>query len=283
MRYRTCIVDAPFLTRRAFEAGGPDAMVGAAMFKVVQIQREHGVGQVIFAWEARDAGHGMFRREMDEEYKARRKPPPAEYLDAIADLQRMLPLLGVYQATSEAEADDVAYTISSEWSGPHLLWSADKDWLQFVSDARPDPLCDYCHGRGERVWHTASCSEPDFCALAGGPGDCPGEVGPCPCVGEMVHLLKPDCKPRPRDVAPEDFRRPADQLVTPANIVEITGLDAVGWYEVLCLQGDAVDGMRGLPSVGAKPPPRPIWRASRPSTFSTTISRPILPLPSRRV
>lgn len=45
---------------------------------------------------------------------------------------------------------------------------------------RPDPECPWCGGSGERFFHTEGC-ESDFCALAGGIDDCPGQVEECPC------------------------------------------------------------------------------------------------------
>lgn len=198
--YRCATVDGSFATRRAYEANGPGAMFGSAVALYCRLVRDFGVSSVVFAWEARGAEKGGFRRRISSDYKSRRKPPTAEYIDACEELQRALPLLGAFQAWSPAEADDVAYTISREWPGPHLLWSADHDWAQFVT--------------------------------AG------------------THLLKPDCSQRPRDVAPDEWRRPGDTLVTPENIVEATGLTAAGWFEVLCLAGDPTDDIPGLPRVG---------------------------------
>ena len=198
--YRCCCVDSPFLTRRAWEANGPGALFGSAIALYCRLVRDFGVGQVYFAWEARGEEKGAFRRRISEDYKAQRKPPAQEYIEACEELQRYLPLLGAFQVWSPAEADDVAYTISTEWPGPHLLYSADKDWL--------------CH------------------------------------VAPGVHMLKPDCSRPPKDIPRDQWRRPADLLVTPENIVEATGLSAAGWFEVLCLAGDTSDNIPGLPRVG---------------------------------
>ncbi len=40
--------------------------------------------------------------------------------------------------------------------------------------------CDYCGGYGAIYEHTADCHN-DFCALAGGYGDCDGIIVPCAC------------------------------------------------------------------------------------------------------
>lgn len=198
--YRTCVIDAPFVTRRAFEVGGPSAVIGATLATLARLQRDHDIAQIVFAWEAR-AGGAAFRRRISADYKAKRPAPDGVYHEACAELHERLPMLGAHQAWCEAEADDVAATITRQWPGPHLLYAADKDWLQFVATG--------------------------------------------------VHMLKADCSQRPRDV-PDHWQRPADKLITPANIVELTGLTADGWGEVLALAGDPVDGIPGLPKVGPK-------------------------------
>lgn len=44
----------------------------------------------------------------------------------------------------------------------------------------PDADCPYCHGTGERLWHTADCHS-DYCALNGNYPSCRGQVERCPC------------------------------------------------------------------------------------------------------
>ncbi len=44
----------------------------------------------------------------------------------------------------------------------------------------PDPDCEYCLGEGEFYWHSDDCANDD-CALAGGYGDCEGQMGECSC------------------------------------------------------------------------------------------------------
>lgn len=65
-----------------------------------------------------------------------------------------------------------------------------------------------------------------------------------------VDLLRPDTSRRPKDIPPEEWRRPDDRLITFANIVEETGLSPDGWGNVLALAGDTIDGIPGLPRVG---------------------------------
>jgi len=47
--------------------------------------------------------------------------------------------------------------------------------------AAADPNCTICDGTGHIFGHTATCTRGDFCALAGAPYDCDGELYPCSC------------------------------------------------------------------------------------------------------
>jgi hypothetical protein len=44
----------------------------------------------------------------------------------------------------------------------------------------PNPDCEYCLGTGEYYWHSSDCKNDD-CHLAGGYGDCAGEMSQCGC------------------------------------------------------------------------------------------------------
>jgi hypothetical protein len=44
----------------------------------------------------------------------------------------------------------------------------------------PNPDCEYCLGQGEYYWHSSDCIN-DLCALAGGYGDCEGQMTDCNC------------------------------------------------------------------------------------------------------
>lgn len=197
MAYRTAIVDAPFLTRRAFGAtGNAGAMIGATFALLLRLWRDYDPCHLVMAWDAPKS----WRKQIDPTYKAKREAPASEYVEAVTQLRTMLPIVGVAQAFSQGEADDIAWTLAGDWPGPHLLWSADKDWLQ--------------------------------------------------CIRKGVDVLRPDCSRRPRDVPPEEWKKPPDLLLTVGNVRELTGLSPAGWFEVLTLAGDTVDGITGLPGVG---------------------------------
>jgi 5'-3' exonuclease len=201
--YRTVIADAPYLTRRVWEAAENKlpALAGSVLSFILSLYKRFDPPTIAFVWEA-DGGSGEMRKSQLSTYKGKRKPPPPEYLSAISELQEILPVMGVTQVVCDGEADDAANSITLQWPGPWLLWSADKDWLQMV---RPN-----------------------------------------------VDLLRPNTDRRPADIPRDEWRRPPDQLITAANIVELTGLDPQGWFEVLSLAGDPVDGIPGLPKVGPK-------------------------------
>jgi len=199
--YCVGVLDTPWISYRAYKAYGVKGAVEQTVQKFINFNRFHDVCQIVYAWEARGANHGRFRKDIWPEYKAGRSTPAPEYLDVCKELQEMLPLIGAYQAFSKAEADDIAHTISSTWPGPCLLYAADKDWLAYVK---------------------------------------PG-----------TDMLRADCSVRPKGLDKDDWQRPADKLVTVDNIVELTGLSAAGWFEVLCLAGDTADNIPGLPRVGA--------------------------------
>ena len=205
MSYRYIVIDGQFLCRRAWEASDhkPDAVFGAALGKVAQLRQQHHGAAIVIAWD----GDGGLRKSMDDGYKAGRKLPAKEYTETVNNLCALLPLVGVTQVRGslnghDAEADDVAWTISRHWLGPHALWSADKDWLQCV---------------------TISC-----------------------------HLLKPDTRRRPDGIPQGVSWREPDAVISAANIVKETGRTATGWHAYLALAGDSVDGIKGLPRVGAK-------------------------------
>lgn len=199
--YQTAIVDAPLLTRRAYHAAGPDAMIEQAEKLIANFQTYHDIGMLIFVWESPEPGYKI-RRSIPgcEGYKSKRKPPGPAYYDAIPGLRAWLPSMGVYQIDSNGEADDIAATLVRTWPGPHLLWSTDKDWLQLIAPS--------------------------------------------------VHIIRPDCSKRPKDIPREHWRRPPSTLITADNIESETGLTARGWTEFLCLCGDSTDSIPGLPNIG---------------------------------
>ena len=135
--YRTIIVDGSYLTRRNYEANGIGSCLGASLMLLLELEEAYRPCHLYLCWEQRERGR-TFRHKINPGYKASRRPPPPEYLAAVANLTAALgPLQSLgwrcaWPAPGTGEADDVAATLVRNWPGPHLLWSADKDWLQLV-------------------------------------------------------------------------------------------------------------------------------------------------------
>jgi hypothetical protein len=147
MQYRTLIVDAPFVARWLFEAKGPDATIPAALQWLIRLEAEHKPCHMVLCWE-RNAwpddgiqrgtsfvGLHRPRAEIVEGYKANRPEPDPRYATCVKSILEGVQRLGWFQYRpmfDDGEADDVAATVSSLTRGPHLLWTADKDWAQLV-------------------------------------------------------------------------------------------------------------------------------------------------------
>ncbi len=140
-QYRNVVVDGAFLCRRAFEANGERALWGAAIGKLLELQVSHRPTVLLFALEGQSGymrqafiDHAQQGGLKVKDYKADRKPTPPIFHEAVAELREVLPALGVAQARSVGEADDIAATVARTWMMPTLLWTADKDWFQLVAD-----------------------------------------------------------------------------------------------------------------------------------------------------
>ena len=164
MNYRYAIADGGYMTRRPWQGNLPGydwkeaneeelkkaevGMIGACLSQLLNLSKL--AATVVVAWDpdrSGDASEGegsvAERRDIWPDYKADRTPPPPPYLEAVRRLQRLLYGLGVWQASAPGcEADDVAASFIAENDGPHVLWTADKDWLQLISKTihvlRPD-------------------------------------------------------------------------------------------------------------------------------------------------
>jgi hypothetical protein len=55
-----------------------------------------------------------------------------------------------------------------------------RECLLIAISSLPNPDCEYCLGQGQYYWHSQDCDN-DYCALAGGYGDCQGRVEECEC------------------------------------------------------------------------------------------------------
>jgi 5'-3' exonuclease len=190
--YRTVVFDGPYLTRRSFEAGrseqatGAEALWGASTSVLLQFALDHPEAEVVVAWEPPPSEVPCERKCISEDYKARRKAPPVEYLRARDEYRELVTLLGFAQVWCLGlEADDAIASVVATVNPPTLIWTADKDLLQLV-----------------------------------GPG---------------VHMIRPTSGP---------------EIITPENIVSLTGHTAQDWRSILILAGDPTDGIAGLPRVG---------------------------------
>jgi len=134
------IIDGPFAAYRSWVVGGATEEAAAAMFgAVVPLALRYlwlPATEVWVVWEQPGQRGLDFRRKLDPGYKARREAKPEAYLDALGELQRALPWMGVNQAwPREGEADDAAATLAAQAVEAGMtveLWTADHDWLQLV-------------------------------------------------------------------------------------------------------------------------------------------------------
>jgi DNA polymerase-1 len=107
--------------------GGPVLIMS---YMVRAACKRFGKRNVIVCW---DAGHSG-RRELDKEYKGKRKSSPAVWEDVVY-MYKMLDCLGVATAFKDGyEADDVIGSIAMQSKQPILINSYDKDFYQLVCD-----------------------------------------------------------------------------------------------------------------------------------------------------
>jgi 5'-3' exonuclease len=137
--YRTIGVDGPYLTRRSFEAGrseqstGAESLWGASTSVLLGLAKDHPEARLVVAWEPPHTEVLSQRKVISEDYKGHRKPPPPEYLRARDEFVELVTILGFDQVHAPGwEADDALATLALD--APALLWTADKDLLQLVSE-----------------------------------------------------------------------------------------------------------------------------------------------------
>ncbi len=86
-----------------------------------------------------DRKEPTFRHDLDPEYKATRKPAPADFLPDLQNLQALLGVMGI-PVISQAgyEADDILGTLARQYAqeGVKIL-TGDRDLFQLVDDAAP--------------------------------------------------------------------------------------------------------------------------------------------------
>lgn len=128
MSYRMLIIDGNYLARSRFEAG---SLAGGFLAKMFDLRKEHDPGFIAVAWDPE--GGDPVRKKLFSEYKAKRKPRPAEFNEQVRELQEALPWFSVVQYGGDGEADDVIATVCQTMPGPILVWTADKDMLQLIN------------------------------------------------------------------------------------------------------------------------------------------------------
>lgn len=129
-----CIVDAPYLTYRAYCAGDLQSCTNGTLSVALDLLQRH---DVCLVWESPDGTGNELRRAILPAYKSRREPKPSEYLEALPPLQDCLTHCGCDHVwPREGEADDAAYTLTVEALAQGrdvLLWGRDKDWYQALA------------------------------------------------------------------------------------------------------------------------------------------------------
>lgn len=130
-----CIVDGPYLSYRAYCAGGVEGMYRATLSTLFEISESHDA--VWLLWERPDGKGSELRRGILPEYKCQRDPKPEEYLQGIRTLSPIVRDCGWNQAfPAEGEADDAALTLTNEFASAGKgvsLWGRDKDWMQLLA------------------------------------------------------------------------------------------------------------------------------------------------------
>lgn len=143
------IVDGHSLAHRGFHAvnarlaapdGTPTSMIVGFMNMLFKVQDElmPDCTVIVFDASSREKGQRAFRYELQEDYKAFRKPPAEDLRIQLPILQKLLRFLGYRVIIQEGvEADDTAASISklAEKNGHEsVVLSSDKDLFQILDD-----------------------------------------------------------------------------------------------------------------------------------------------------
>jgi len=180
MKYKTLIVDAPYLVHKSHSApyhistsDGLDAtIIHTATRSLNFLRKKFEPESIILAWESH--GTESWRKKMYPNYKTTKIPLAKMYIDEINDFRLLLHLLGVRQYYSPRnEADDVIAKLSISEIKPIIIHTTDKDMMQLVND--------YVHvWTGKEIFDSEKVKEkygvepkhiPDLLALAGDKAD----------------------------------------------------------------------------------------------------------------
>jgi len=180
MKYKTLIIDGPYLTHKSHSApyrlstsDGLDATIIHSFIRSLNYMRKKFNPEKIFiTWESH--GTDSWRKKEYPDYKSSTTPIARMYIDEIKDLQILLHLFGVKQYYSPRnEADDVIARLTTLEIKPILIHTTDKDIMQLVND--------YVHiWTGKEIFDSEKVNEkygvypkyiPDLLALAGDKAD----------------------------------------------------------------------------------------------------------------
>lgn len=100
------------------------------IYELYQLETFHNPIGTNIVWDNKDGP--SWRKILYPEYKSKRKKDP-RYFEMRPELQQAISWLGIDQYIGQGEADDVIATmVRRPFTGPHLIFSADKDFLQLV-------------------------------------------------------------------------------------------------------------------------------------------------------
>lgn len=179
------LVDIYNLIYRAYHGNmsnlkSPDGTPTAALFTVIKMLNKlpQQFSNIEFSLAVFDGG-GNFRKDLDSEYKANRKPMPDDLVIQMPYIKEVMGLMGwpLYQA-QDVEADDVMATLAiraAEKGYKVYIVSGDKDFRQIVGDNINviDTMKDICYDREKVIEKMEIPPEKvrDYLALCGDGAD----------------------------------------------------------------------------------------------------------------
>jgi DNA polymerase-1 len=141
MHYKYLLVDGPFLANRSGKApyrlttsGGIDStMVHSFLRTMNSLRKKFSPSNVAVAWESH--GTKPWRRDLYSSYKKKSTGCTESFWNEVRDIQIFLYLLSVKQYYSIGnEADDVIANLVSNGCAKSVIFTADKDLMQLVSE-----------------------------------------------------------------------------------------------------------------------------------------------------
>jgi len=147
MKYKTLLIDGPYLSHRSYSApyklttstNLDSTLIHGFLKTLLSLKKQFNPAQTIIAWES--YGTPSWRRTQQPLYKPSR-PKEQSFIDQQNDLRDILTYLGYKQYLSPRnEADDVIAKLISE-TKPTIIFTSDKDIMQLV-----DQDCQIYNGR----------------------------------------------------------------------------------------------------------------------------------------